>query len=544
MHQKIKKLAKIFIVMLVTVLTLAACSGANDGSTQELRLASAVPLNTLNHIINTESANSQVISSFLEGLLTYDENQNLIGSMAETWNSSSDGLTYTFHLRDGIEWSNGVPVTAKDFVFGWQTLATNPKAGYAQMLVDAGIKNARAVISGERPVSELGVVASDDKTLVVTLDSPSLLFEKIMAFGSFSPINEAFYNSVGGADSFGTSVDTVLSNGPFVLKVWQPDAEYVLEKNDKYWNAQNVLLTKVSTRIIKEPLTQATLYDNGEIDRLALGTNIFDRYKDDPNLVRQDEAAWYYMYLSGRNGNNSPVLGNRNFRAAVAHVLDKQVITDQILKNGSVPANYLVPQKFDNLNNRDFRTYANQFNESIFNLEKARDYLSAAKSELVGEDLSFELVISDGVVARTLYENIKAQIEQGLPGVKVNLKVIPSNTFFNELKELNTNASTGGWGADFIDVSTYFSIFRSGDSHNFGRWSNAEYDRLLEQADRELDPQKRWDYFVEAERILIEDYSIIPLYQRGSTAVMNPRVKGFKLNPVSPEVFFKYVYFE
>jgi len=526
------------------VLMLSSCKNVEASIEQELRLATPSPMNTLSHIINTEAVNSQVIESFLEGLLTYDEKRNLIGSMAERWEASSDNLTYTFRIRDGVEWSNGSAVTAHDFVFGWQTLATDSRAGYVQMLVDANIQNAAAVIAKEKAPNELGVFAKSDKELVVQLDAPCVFFEQLMAFGPFFPINERFYNSIGGASSFGTSIDTVLSNGPFVLTAWQPDTEYVLEKNERYWNATNVRLTKVSTRVVREHTTRATLYDNGEIDRLALVSDIFERYEGNPNLVRQQESSWFHMYLSGNNGPQSAALKNKNFRAAVAHAIDKTILTDQILKNGALPANYLVPKNFDKIGNTDFRAYANQFNASIYNPDKARAYFSQAKEELGDADFSFEFVISDDQTSKKMFENVKAQIEDVLDGVKFELRMLPSNTFFNVLKDGNTNVSYGGWSADYVDVDTYFSIFRTNDAHNYGRWSNAAYDKLLSQASKELDKRKRWDYFVQAEKILIEDYSIIPLYQRGSLAVMNPKIKGYTLNPVSPEVFFKYVYFE
>jgi oligopeptide transport system substrate-binding protein len=543
MKEKLKRGYVMLIVGLSALLVFASCSNMQAGTEQELHLASLVSLNTLNHIINTESGNSQVIGNFLEGLLSYDENDNLIASMAESWKTSSDGLTYTFSLRDGIKWSNGEPVTAADFVFGWRTLATDKRAGYVQKLADANIKNAEAVIAGELGADQLGVVAENDKTLVVNLDAPCPFFEKLMAFNAFFPVNEKFYNSVGGVDGFGTSVDTVLANGPFILRTWEPDAQYILEKNEDYWDASNVKLQKISTRIIKELLTHATLYDNGEIDRLIVATDLYDRYKDDPNIVRQGDSAWFYFYLSGNNGNESPVLKNKNFRAAVAHAIDKTLLTEQILKNGALPADYLVPQKFDKLDGVDFRTYANQFNEPIYNPEKAQNYLAQAQAELPGEDLTFELAIAEDATTKQLYENIVSQIEQTLPGVHVTLRTTPSNIFFNMMKEGHTNAGGAGWGADYIDVDTYFSIFRTGDSHNYGQWTNARFDELLEAASNERNEQKRWDHFVAAEKILLEDYSVIPLFQRGVTAVMNPNLKGYRNNPVAPEVFFKYVYF-
>lgn len=544
MYKQFKKLWKITIVALVSVLTLVACGGGSGSNAEQtLRLASANPLNSLNHASTSEAANFLAIGNFLEGLITYDENGVLKGSMAETWEQSADGLTWTFNLRDGIVWSNGEPVTAADFVFGWQTLATGSDSPYATTLMDGKVKNAEAVIKGDKAPSELGAVAQDDQTFVVTLDAPCVFFDKLMAFGPLFPINEAFYTSVGGESVFGTSVDTVLANGPFVLTEYAPDTNYVLEKNPDYWDAKNVKLEKVETRIVQEPTTQATLYENGEIDRLQLvNADLYDQYKEDPNLVTQGESAWFYMYISGNNGSKSPVLANHNFRAAVAHAIDKEVITEQILKNGSTPANYLVPKDFDQLDGKDFRDYANQYNESIFDVAKATEYLAAAKAELGDTPLTFDLTIAEAVTSKKIYENIKAQIEQNLPGVTVNLKTLPSQTYYPTLRELNTNSASGGWGADYIDIATYFMIFKAADSHNYGQWNNADYEKYVALAEAETDPQARWDYYVQAEQILIEDYTILPIYQRGAATLLNPNVKGYSLNPVAPDIFFKYVY--
>ena len=542
MYKQFKKLWKVAAATLAIVLALAACGGGSSSGEQVLRLASANALNSLNHVSTSEAVNFQAIGNFLEGLTTYDKDGKVVGSMAKDWKTSEDGLVWTFNLRDGIKWSNGTPVTAADFVFGWQKLATGKDSPYASALQDGKVKNAKAVTDKELPESELGIKAIDDKTLEVTLDGAVPFFDKLMAFGPLFPVNEAFWNEVGGEEVFGTSAETVLANGPFMLEAYAPDTEYILVKNPDYWDAKNVKLEKIETRIVKEPTTQVTMYNEGSIDRLQLASaDLFDQFKDDKNVTYFEEGALFYFYLSGSNGPKSPLLGNKNFRAAVAHAVDKSLITDQILKNGSMPADYLVPKNFDALNGKDFRDYANQYNEPMFNVAKAVEFLEAAKAELPGQALEFDLTISETATSKKIYENVEAQIEQNLPGVKVNIKTIPGSTFYPTLREMNTNAATGGWGADYVDVATYFGIFKSTDGHNYAQWNNPEYDRLIEEAAAEANPQKRWDLYVEAEKVLLDDYTIIPVYQRGSATVLNPKVKGYALSPVAPDVFFKYI---
>src|SRR5699024_291978 len=175
-----------------------------------------------------------------------------------------------------------------------------------------------------------------------------------------------------------------------------------------------------------------------------------------------------------------------------------------------------VPRDFDTLDGKDFRDYANQFNEPIFDVAKAQEYLQAAKMELGNAELTFDLIIAEAVASKKIYESVKAQIEQNLPGVKVNIKTLPSATYYPTLRELNTSAGTAGWGADYIDIATYFTIFKANDSHNYAKWDNQEFEKRVAEAEKETDAQKRWDLYVQAEKALIEDYTILPIYQRGA----------------------------
>lgn len=535
---KLKNFVKALVSALVIILVVAACSAGQTAGEKVFKMATINKTDSLNNVFSSESANFQVIANYLEGLTTYDENGEIIGSMAESWEVSPDNLVYTFKLKEA-KWSNGAPVTAYDFVYGWQQLAINEKASYANLVDD--LKNGKDVREKKKPIEELGVEAVNDKELKVTLVAPRAYFLQLVAFPVFFPVNKAFVEEIGGIDNYGTSKETVLANGPFKLDTFEMGGDQVFVKNDDYWNASNVKLDRVEVKVIEQLETQATLYEQGEIDYMRVSGDLVDKYASNPDINVQEEPTIFYFYLSGTNQAQNKLLANKNFRAAVAHAIDKQAIAEKILKNGSTAADYLVPKNFATLEGKDFREYSGKYNEPMYNVQKAQEYLALAKNELGGEPLTFTIKVAESQTNLNLYQNITEQIKQNLPGVEVNIeKTIPAN-YFKDLKNFNVPAAAAGWGPDFKDVSTFFYIFLSGDSHNYGQWKNPDFDALYSNAQNEANPKKRWDMFAQAEQILLDDYAIVPVFQRGAMYLKRPTVEGVKISPVAPEISFKYL---
>jgi oligopeptide transport system substrate-binding protein len=249
----------------------------------------------------TDSVSFELMSNVLEGLFSLGENDVVEMGVAKEFTVSEDGLTYTFMLREDAVWSNGTPVTAHDFVYSWRRLV-DPATGsqYAFMGETAALANAAAIAAGEADVDTLGVEATDDYTLVATLDVPVPFFTKLLTFPNFYPVNQAFVESLE-ADTFGTTIDTTLFNGPFVLSQWELGYGQAMAKNDMYWNADVVMIDGVTYRIVKDAAAGINLYETGEVDRAGLSGEFVEQYIDDPNYYEVTDTVLFYLVFNINN---------------------------------------------------------------------------------------------------------------------------------------------------------------------------------------------------------------------------------------------------
>ena len=523
------KFAKVFLAVMLFGVAFAACgNGGGTSGESVVNLAESIQPTILHSVTSNEAVNNRIINNFQEGLYRRNLENVLEPAVATSYEVDATGTVYTFKLRKEAKWANGEPVTAHDFVFSWFVNATNPKAGYKNY-TDL-VVNGKALTKGEVDKSQFGVVALSDYELQVTLESPVAYFLDLVATTPLYPLNEKFYNEVGGDEVYGTSKDTVLGNGAYVLSEYDPATGYTLTKNPEYWDAKNVQVETVNVRVVKEVETQAVMWDQGDLDRLELKGDLGVRYADDAKKQVQKESRTGYIYLSGTTSTPSPLLANKNFRMAVAHAFDKQVLADTTLKDGSVPSDYLIPKNFvKNEKGQDFREYANQYNDPYFDVAKAKEYLEKAKAELAGVPLEFTLNTPDEQPVKLMMESLVAQINQNLPEVKVTLQSHPRSVYYSMLFEHGTPAGFSTWGAPVADPFTFFNLFTEGTTFNFPVYDNAEFNRLFKQAasaEDMNDQTKRWDTLVATEKTLLDDFVVIPVYQKGTTILASDRVEN------------------
>lgn len=546
------KRIKLYATSLVAMTLLAACGGDTDtntegtnsdvssttqGSTDKkvLNVQFDVEVASMDPQLATDGASFQVIASILDGLYQLDADGNPVPAIAESTDVSEDGLTYTFKLKEAM-WSNGEPVTANDFVYAWRRLADPDTASeYGYIMGIAGLVNASEVLDGTVDPDQLGVVAVDDTTLEVTLANPVPFFESLMAFPSFFPMNEAFMDEVG--DDYGTSPETLIANGAFKMDSYEPLATTVkLVKNEDYHDADNVTLDALNFQVIKDSQQAMLSYQNGDLDVVALAGEQVDLFKDDPEFINtQDGYVWYVSPNTLVDG-----LDNAKLREAMAKSINKDAIVNTALKDGSVPADFVVPIDLANgPDEKDFRATTGTFLE--FDKEAAVALFEEAKEELDAEEFTFSILVEDTESAINVSQMLKSQIEGNLPGVTIEIEQMPKKTRLDRMKSGDYDMGLTRWGPDYADPMTYLDLWVTDGSNNDGSWTNAEYDELVfssQNGELSLDKEARWEALKEAEEILLDDAAVLPVYQKGSAVMIKSNVSGVDFHSVGvPRVF-------
>ncbi|MGG0290440.1 peptide ABC transporter substrate-binding protein [Bacillus pacificus] len=563
MKKKMKKFTAVVAPVLAMSMALTACSGSGgekkttttssgggDEKKSEIKYAAKQVLNrtenqeipTMDTSKSTDTLGAQILGNTMEGLYRLDKDNKPIPAAAESSTKSEDGKKYTFKLRKDAKWSNGDPVTAKDFVYAWQRLLDkNTAAEYA--FIAYYIKNAEAINKGEKPLTDLGAKAVDDYTLEVELEKPVPYFLNLVAFPSYYPLNEKFVKEKG--DKYGLEADTTLYNGPFVMSSWKHEQGWQLKKNDKYWDNKTVKLEEINYSVVKEVATKVNLYDTGSIDFTLLSGEFVDKYKSNKDEYGEySEASTFFLRLNQkRNGQDTP-LKSKKLREAIALSVDKKGLANVILNNGSKATDQLVPKGL--ATGPDGKDFQDTFKNGLkYDPKKGAAAWEEAKKELGKDQVTIELLSYDDGTAKKIADYVKDQIEKNLKGVTINTKIQP----FKQKLKLETaqdyEISYAGWSPDYADPMTFIDMFESKSPYNQMSYSNAKYDEMVQKAGNELmgDAKKRWETLGKAEKLFLEeDAGLVPLYQTGRAYVMKPNVKGIVKHNISPEYSFKWAY--
>ncbi|PAF21452.1 peptide ABC transporter substrate-binding protein [Terribacillus saccharophilus] len=553
------------LLALVLVLSsfLAACSGGSSGSggsggdsgsgdsasgsangDQIFNLPITDEIPSMDPSKVSDQLGIQWVSEVMEGLYRLGEDGKPVPGMADGEPEiSEDGLTYTFKIKDNAEWSNGDPVTAQDFVYSWQRAVDPATASeYGPYMMGGVVKNATQIASGEMDVADLGVTAEDDKTLVVELEKEVPYFQSMTSFATFFPLNQKFVEEQG--DKFGLEPENILSNGPFEMTEWNHSQSMKFVKNETYWDAETVQLEELNLTVVKDTSTGVNLYETGELDRAGLSADFVDQYINDANFITEPEPTVFYLKLNQkRGGEDDTPLANENVRKAIAQAINKEDYVNVILNNGSTVIDGLMPADFvSGPDGKDFR----ETNGSLlpYDLEAAQAAWETAKEELGEDEITIEMLGDDGDTAAQTSAYFKDQLEKNLPGLTVENKSVP----FKQRLELDTaqeyDIQVAGWGPDYVDPNTFMNLWVTDGSNNGMSYSSEEYDALIESANSANagDPEARWNDFLEAEKVLMEDAAIAPLYQRSRSALQSPKVQDVFRNSSGPDYEYKWAY--
>jgi oligopeptide transport system substrate-binding protein len=557
---KKSKLSLLLVLSLVLSMFLAACSGSKDtGSSKDNgkkntgkteQLAADQTLNVLEsaEIPSMDSVMSQDVLSFTtlnatnEGLYRLDQNQKVIPGVAEgapTYNA--DKTVLTIKLKKDTKWSNGDPVTANDFVYAMRR-AIDPKTAspYGPYFMMDKIKNATEVSEGKAKLEDLGVKAIDENTLEITLVRALPYIESYLTFQLFYPQNQKYVEAQGA--NYAKDAAHLLYNGPFKMTKWDgpTGTEWVLEKNDTYWNAKDVTLKKINVNVSKDPQASANAFTAGEADitpKLAQAA-ILSQYEGSKDLLRYQEPSIWWLKMNEKN----PVLKNVNIRKAIAKSVDRKALVEDVLANGSVEAGYLVPKGFSYLDGKDFRDTTDTYLKT--DKEEAKKLWEKGLAELGQKEVTFTYVGQDTATSKTTDAFIKDQLEKNLPGLKINIESVPFKIRIAREDKEDYDLLMGGWGPDYADPMTYMDLWLTGGGQNHMSYSDSKFDDLIHKAQGDLvaKPQERWKALQDAEKILLEDdAAIAPLYQRSVNLLINQKVKGFAHHAFGADYSYQWI---
>ena len=519
----------------------AASGGSASGDASTVTVAIDADLNTMDYEIATDGNSFIMQSLVMSGLTELAADGSPLPELAESWDVSDDGLVYTFHLADA-KWSNGDPVTASDFVYAWQRLDNPDTASeYAFILDTVHIANAAAVNAGEADPSELGVKAVDDKTLEVTLTLPCDFFLSLLAFPSFFPLNQKFYEEQG--DQFALSPDNLLYCGPYTMTGYQQGSEYTFEKNPDYFKADQMTdyVDKIVFRYLQDTQSAMLDYQSGNLDVVKLQGDQVDQYSGTEGFTNRMTGYLWYLSIDFNTSvhpENSQ-FANVNLRKAMSLAIDRDTIATNVLKDGSIGADGLIPKDLaTGPSGEDFRAENGKLTE--YNLDQAKEYYAKALEELGTDTVSFELLYEDSEASKAVAEYIQSNLKA--IGMDVTLNSKPKKTRLQLMNDKDYNVALTRWGPDYADPETYFDLFTTDNTaNNSGSYSNADYDALVKAAgsgEDATDSAKRWQDYLDAEKIIVQDDpGVIPVYQNGGAMMINPKVTGIEFHSASVDSY-------
>ena len=535
---------------------LAAC-GSNDESSdeksgssdvaQELRVLESSEIPSMDSVMAEDTVSFSALNNVNEGLYRQDQENNFVPGVADgDPEMNEDGTEFTITLKEGLTWSNGTALTAADFVYAWQRAIDPANAStYGPYMMDGKIAGASEITEAaaagqEYDVTTLGVTAVDETTLVVKTASPMTMdfFKSLMAFGTFYPQNQEFVEAQG--DKYATSADTVLYNGPFMLTDWSgsTDSEWIMEKNESYWNAEEVSLTKITFNIAKDPQSAVNAFEAGEVDITGkLSSDVVGQYEGDDRLVTWLDPSIFWLKFNEDN----EVLANENIRRALAMSFNKDDLVENVLANGSVSANYAVPADFvKDAEGNDFRDANGDL--LTYNVESAQEYWAKGLEELGLTEVTISVLGDDTDAAKKTYQYIQDQWQTNLEGLTVKVESVPFAIRLDRQTKQEYDVLGSGWGPDYQDPMTFSDLWVTGGTNNNMSYSNAEYDALIEQANATTDTAEKWSLLQQAEKILLEeDAAIAPMYQRASNVLVAGNVDGFTYHLVGGEYSYQYI---
>jgi oligopeptide transport system substrate-binding protein len=534
---------KYFIILASIIVSTLILSGCTNNKRKE----STITFNlldspkTIDPQLTTSIPGLQVDAICMEGLLRLGKKGGEIyPAGAKTWGVSKDGKTWTFHLRKNAKWSNGEHVTVEDYIFGFKrALSSETGAQYAYMLFC--IKNAEEYSKGKiKDFAKVGIKAIDKNTLQIVLSHPSPYFAQILTFGITYPVNENFYNRV--KSSYALNKNSLLYNGPYTIKNWVPNGKIDFSKNKNYWNSANIKIKNISCLMINDYNTAANMFLNNELDVTNISGDQLPMFSNKKDIHKIPDAVWFLQFNT-----TNKYLKNKKIRQAIAFAINRSVFCKNIRKDGSIPAySFVMPDiSGGKINNKNI-SFRERYNKPYFeeNIKKAKKLYSEGLNELGIKKLpTIKLLTTNNENSRNDGQYIQEELRRNLG---INIQLDPS-TFQSRLQKtdlMDYDIVFRNWLPDYNDPNNFLDIWTSTSSNSHTGWKNEEYDNLIKTAEQATDNNKRMEILHSAEKVLMEEMPVTPLFFRVNNWLIRQNIKDIVIRGFGVQASFIWAYIE
>ena len=478
---------------------------------------------TVDPALNSAVDGGNMILHAFEGLLTLDENGQLKEGQAESWETSEDGLTWTFHLRDGLKWSDGTDLTAKDFVYSWQRVCDpNVAAPYAETVLGM-VKGYDEAIAGD--ITKLDVQAPDEKTVVVNLAHPCSYFGELAAFATLNPVQQATVEANG--DAWATSADTYISNGPFMMTEWVPGSHITFSKNPNYWNAEAIKLDKLEFELIEDSNAAYSAYTSGEVDMIKdVPTEEIPSLQGNEEFHVDPIIGTYYVSLNLQK----EYFQDARVRKALSLAIDRNYVANTLMQGTYSPASAIVGPGWLDTDGSSFAEKANGGTPYIdndnfdANLEEAKKLLEEAGYPNGEGFPQIEYTTNDAGYHKVVAE----YLQQAWAAIGIDLKVniVEWASFTPMRRNGEFDVARNGWVGDYTDPSNILELFCTTNGNNDGKYTNADFDAAIEDSRVTTDATTRSADLHKAEDLLMEDAGCIPIAYYNDFWLQSSKITG------------------
>ena len=478
---------------------------------------------TVDPALNSAVDGGNMILHAFEGLLTLDENGQLKEGQAESWETSEDGLTWTFHLRDGLKWSDGTDLTAKDFVYSWQRVCDpNVAAPYAETVLGM-VKGYDEAIAGD--ITKLDVQAPDEKTVVVNLANPCSYFGELAAFATLNPVQQATVEANG--DAWATSADTYISNGPFMMTEWVPGSHITFSKNPNYWNAEAIKLDKLEFELIEDPNAAYSAYTSGEVDMIKdVPTEEIPSLQGNDDFHVDPIIGTYYISLNLQK----EYFQDARVRKALSLAIDRNYVANTLMQGTYSPASAIVGPGWLDTDGSSFAENANGGTPYIdndnfdANIEEAKKLLEEAGYPNGEGFPQIEYTTNDAGYHKVVAE----YLQQAWAAIGIDLKVniVEWASFTPMRRNGEFDVARNGWVGDYTDPSNILELFCTTNGNNDGKYTNADFDAAIEDSRATTEAATRSADLHKAEDTLMNDAGCIPIAYYNDFWLQSSKITG------------------